>query len=245
MRDWKFFRFIRASGKIGGGSVIFALFLFAIAIWEHRAGKNVPASVLVGSGVTSFCYGCYLAWLKDLQEKEAVLTSIESPKLELTLSGWTMHYECENDKTVFFLASSVLNKGHQTSIVRWSVVYHYGSDIEYPEMPHLNDAYTVVMGDQHLTFTNENLITVKCREKAIGKGELLDGRILFTLPRDRRSQQQSGIVKVVVACFDFLDQKDERIFVPSSLPLSSLLKTPREHVTRVVKDKSEYHEAQL
>ena len=233
MRDWDFFRFIRASGRIGGSSVIFALLLFAIAIWEHHAGRNVPTSVLVVCGVVFFCYGSYLAWLKELEEKEAVIDSIEKPHLELTLGGCTTHYNSEINRTVFFLASSVLNKGHQTSIIKWTVTYAFGGDVEYPEMPHLNSEYTVELGDEQLTFTNENLITVKCRERSIGKGELLDGRVLFTLPRDRRSQQQSGIVKVVVACFDFMGQKEEQVYVPSSLPLSSLLKTPREQVVRV------------
>jgi len=230
MTKWLFVRFLKASGRIGGGSVIFALILFGIALWEHHFGRNVPTLLLVAVGVGFFCYGCYLAWLKEMQDKEKVIASIESPDFDLLLSGWTFFYDELKDITVFFLAASVLNKGHDSSVIRWDIEYLVGLDKELPEMPSLVDSYTIPFAKHSISFTNDDLITVKSRESSIRKGQLLDGRILFTLPRDRREQVKHSVPKINVPCCDFLGKKATAIFIPSTIPFPSILKNPRERI---------------
>lgn len=58
-----FVRFIKATGRFGGGSVVLAIVLFGISIYEHLIGKNVPAYWLVLAAGVFFVVGAYDAWL--------------------------------------------------------------------------------------------------------------------------------------------------------------------------------------
>jgi hypothetical protein len=230
MRTWQVLKFLNASGKIGGGSVIFAIVLFMVAIWEHYRQKNIPASLLIAAGITFFCYGCYIAWLKELQEKEHIVSSLEKPDIKLDVVGSNYRYDAEKDVTVFFLAASVINKGHPTSIINWHIKYEFGGDVEFPDMPHLESAYTMEIGGYELVYTNDDLLSIKCRETYIQKGQVVDGRLLYVLPRDRMDQQRSGIVRVTVSCFDYTGVESKAIFIPSSVPPANVLKRARETV---------------
>lgn len=154
------------------------------------------------------------------------------------MDGANYQYDVAKDITVFFLAASVLNKGQKTSIIRWTIEYSFGADLEYPDMPHLTDSYTLNMADCDFHFTNDDLLTVVCRRQPVDKGTVLDGRLLFTLPRDRGEQQSSGLVKVAVSCFDYLGRASKQTFIPSSIPLRTIHKISHETIVPRKPDKS-------
>lgn len=77
-----FAKFFKDAGYYGGGSVVLAIILFAIAIWEHASGKNIATWWLELIAVLVFCYGCLVAWYKEYKgglEKDAIIEAAKSP----------------------------------------------------------------------------------------------------------------------------------------------------------------------
>jgi len=114
-------------------AVIFAVILLAIAIWEHLNGRNVPASLLIGSGVAFFCFGSYKAWGTEKDAKDAALKQNEAPHLVFSLEDTTWTYDSEKDKTVLFIGASLLNKGYSSAAIGWRALYWFGSESEIAE----------------------------------------------------------------------------------------------------------------
>src|SRR5258708_9530221 len=65
MLRYRFFEFLRTAGSLGWGSVVLAVILFTITIFEHIRDHNVTAFVVCFLGVFFFCLGAYLAWSKE------------------------------------------------------------------------------------------------------------------------------------------------------------------------------------
>ncbi|MBB5342365.1 hypothetical protein [Tunturibacter empetritectus] len=107
--------------------MIFAVALFAIAVWEHYKEKNVPASWLVASGVFFFAFGFYQAWSKERDEKEGALARIESPKFDFLVGTTIPLYDASYDLTIFFMLARILNKGHASVTTDWSATYRLGT----------------------------------------------------------------------------------------------------------------------
>ena len=56
------FQFIKATGRLGGGSVALAIVLFGISIYEHLIEKSLSAYWLVLAAGVFFAIGAYDAW---------------------------------------------------------------------------------------------------------------------------------------------------------------------------------------
>jgi hypothetical protein len=57
--------FFVAAGRLGGGSVVFALCLFVVSIYEHIADHDIPAYWLEGLGLLALCFGAFIAWSQE------------------------------------------------------------------------------------------------------------------------------------------------------------------------------------
>jgi hypothetical protein len=61
-KNIRVFQFLKATGRLGGGSVALALVLFGISIYEHLIEKNLSAYWLVLAAGVFFAFGAYDAW---------------------------------------------------------------------------------------------------------------------------------------------------------------------------------------
>ena len=75
-------RFFAASGRLGGGSVAFAVVLFSVSIYEHVNDRNIPAYWLEGLGVLAFCFGALVAWNEEHKKLIAEMNKNQKPLLE-------------------------------------------------------------------------------------------------------------------------------------------------------------------
>jgi len=58
----RFTAFLKGAGTYGGGSVVLAILLFAVAIGEHVKDKNIGVGWLEWIAIVFFCFGAYKAW---------------------------------------------------------------------------------------------------------------------------------------------------------------------------------------
>lgn len=82
-----FLKFLKAAGYIGGSSVVLAIVLFAVSIWEHFADKNVNAYWLVFIGVLAFTFGAYRAWASEHEIYESEVAKNSRPSLRIEMPG--------------------------------------------------------------------------------------------------------------------------------------------------------------
>ncbi|MFZ1007457.1 MAG: hypothetical protein WAN65_11505 [Candidatus Sulfotelmatobacter sp.] len=78
-------KFFKDAGYYAGGSVILAIILFAVSIWEHAKNKNVDTWWLWFIAVVLWCYGCAVAWYREYKSGIAKDAEIEAAKSPLPL----------------------------------------------------------------------------------------------------------------------------------------------------------------
>jgi len=61
-KNLRVFQFVKATSRLGGGSVALAIVLFGISIYEHLVEKNLSAYWLVLAAGVFFAIGAYDAW---------------------------------------------------------------------------------------------------------------------------------------------------------------------------------------
>jgi len=87
MKSIRFFRFVRAAGSLGGGSVGLAILLFSISIEEHLRDKNVPAYWLILTAAVAFTFGAYRAWASEDDAHTSATQKTDKPSLNIELVG--------------------------------------------------------------------------------------------------------------------------------------------------------------
>jgi hypothetical protein len=235
MRTPRWLEFLKVAGLLGGGSVIFGLVLFAVAVWEHTKGKNVPASWLVASGLFFFAFGFYKAWSKERDDKEAALARIERPQFEFSLGPLIWRYSEADDKTLFFALGSILNKGHRSVTRGWSATYRIGAASETMTSFYIRTPFTLPVGDEELVVANSDLLNVKTLESAIERGNVANGRLLWTLPGNRAKQIESCQYSIEVVCQDYESNSYTATYAPDPKPLDRLVTHAYETARRAVR----------
>ena len=69
---WRFAKFLKSTGKLGGSSVTLSLVCFSITVREHFVDHNVAASIFGLMTICLFCFGAYWAWDEESRAKEAL-----------------------------------------------------------------------------------------------------------------------------------------------------------------------------
>lgn len=111
----RFFRFLKAAGSIGGGSVGLAIVLFGISIEEHFRDKNVNAYWLVLAAGITFAFGSYRAWAGEFEmNTEPVL------KIELTGAFFEVSHMPHSQDTLIRIYAylKVTNLSIQETIIK-------------------------------------------------------------------------------------------------------------------------------
>ena len=97
-------------------------------------------------------------------------------------------------------------------------------------MFYLFNPYTVTVGNETLTLTNNDLLNAQTLTNAIGRGEGRVGRLCFGISGDRRLQIASHQFKIVLECRDFEQTVYQAVYIPSAVPLDGLKLYPGEQV---------------
>lgn len=234
MRIPRWLEFIRTAGLLGGGSVLLAVVLFAIGIWEHYKEKNVPSMWLVATGVCSFAYGLYQAWAKERDAKEVALSQIESPEFDFQLGPTIVKFHEESNQTLFFLIGRILNKGHKSITMGWSAVYRIGQSSEDLMSFYIRTPFSLLIDGEELLVTNSDLLNVKTSENPIDRGCVANGRLLFALAGDRRRQLESLQYSIEVSCHDYRSRLYKALYTPDPKPLVGLVTHAHEIARRPV-----------
>jgi len=175
-----------------------------------------------------------LAWWeqdKKVEQLEAELKTTQ-PQFEFELGPTIWVYDTALDKTIFFTLGSILNKGHASVTQSWSATYRLGPCSEAMVSFFLRPSYTVTIGHEVLTLTTPDLLNAKTAENMIQRGQRVNGRLLFTLPGDRRSQIASTTFEIEIKCHDFLGVAYTAKFHPATEPLTALVTHAHENSLR-------------
>jgi hypothetical protein len=227
MRIPRWLEFFKAAGLLGGGSVIFGLLLFAIAVWEHWKERNVPPYVLLASGIAFFCFGMYRAWSKERDDKEAAVAENQSPRFEIKIEQTATFFDPSKNRTSLCICAMILNKGAASVALAWKVQYRSSSmdvtkytnnlpvgGLDWP----LSDGSVLHLKEEHLL--------VGQSQTAIIKGDMRKGRLLVDIEGDRRMELDSGQSEIIVSCTDAWNNSYS--FSQRTIPAKEILTWPNE-----------------
>ena len=152
----------------------------------------------------------------------------DRPKFGLTLGAIVWQYREDKDLTVFYMLASVINRGEPSVTLCWKGTYAIGKSSENMEMFHILDTITIAVDGEVLSLTNDSLVNLRTSEASIQRGQLVGGRLLFTVPGDRTAQIKSLFYTIEVECQDYLGNISTATYRPSSVPTKVLLGHYRE-----------------
>lgn len=226
--------FEKWEGKMSG---IVSLCLTALATYStFLAGDKGIGRARIYLWVAAalcFLYANYAAWhqqhLRNLALEKQLLDSRPKFQLEIGYSLWD--YDQVEGITVFFVMAQLLNFGAPSVALMWSAKYSIGASVEDMTSYYLLSPYTLMDGPQKLTITNGDLLNVKTHETQVPKGGRVGGRLLFTLPGDRRVQLASANFRIDVTCYDYLETPASAAYSPHTRPIKGgILHLPTENV---------------
>jgi hypothetical protein len=161
------------------------------------------------------------------------------PKFVLSAGNLVWIYDASVDKTLFFLSASLVNRGEPSVALTWKVFYNVGDNIEEMTLYFIGEPYKVTVGNEMMTFTNADLISIKTLETPIAKGQFVGGRVLATVPGDRSAQVKALQHTMNLQCEDYLGVVSKTRYIPDSKPLTALLIHPNEKVELIKQPKQE------
>ncbi|HLH36133.1 MAG TPA: hypothetical protein VKX41_15790 [Alloacidobacterium sp.] len=85
MKGIRVLQFIRASGRLGGGSASLAVILLIISIEEHLRRQNVSAYWFILLAGVFFCFGAYNAWSNEHDALVQASEKNSKPSLQIEL----------------------------------------------------------------------------------------------------------------------------------------------------------------
>jgi hypothetical protein len=224
--------FCKDSGGWGVASEVAALAVFSVGLWEHFHDKAVAPFVLIGISVPLFWAGAFVAWYKkrkDTIDLRAQLAD-RNPDLRLNLEGVLYVYDAGVNLTVFVLSAYLVNAGEPSVAMTWSATYLMGQSRETMVGFNVRGSYSITLGKETLTLTNDSLLQTQVLTHRIDRGDAKAGRLLFTLPGNRLKDIETRKFKIEVQCIDFTRKATTAEFIPDSTPFDGLKSYPGEQV---------------
>jgi hypothetical protein len=219
MTKLRVIEFIKTAGWLGGGSVMLAIILLGITIWEHIRSQNVATIVYGVLVMIFFSFGCYIAWSKERDKFELEAVKHELPDFKLTLGPVLTSYNPNMDITTICMSVVLLNRGAPSIASGWKARYQSPQidiTIGYFLLPSEEFDWPLSNG-QYLVLKRRELIAAKTLT-AIEKGHCAYGRILFEFQGDRRAELANGIGRIWLGCYDYTERLTQEIFQGYSTP---------------------------
>lgn len=153
---------------------------------------------------------------------------LDRPTFVFNLDNIIWKYDEAKDRTIFFLGARVLSVGAPSITQNWTASYIIGSTVEVMKPFYIVGSYVLILGEEEITFENEDLLNVKTAETAVEKGRAVYGRLLFTIPGNRDAQVKALQHRIEVSFQDYLLNTYSASYVPSPTPLPFLTRHPYE-----------------
>lgn len=152
----------------------------------------------------------------------------DQPDFQLFIPGILWVYDERNDRTNFYFAARLVNRGSPSVTQNWTATYTVGTTTETMRGFYLVGAAKLNIGNERLTIENSELLTVKTAEKAVERGGAVHGRLLFVLPGDRDAQLKALQHRIQVRVEDYLGRSYVAEYWPSATPTTTLMRHPFE-----------------
>jgi hypothetical protein len=229
---------------------------FFVAIWADWLARmsgplTVPLTVaaffvsakvykglFAGLAVISALLTCYRVWSKEHTQADELRKKLDDrkPHLVLAIEGVLWQYSPVEDVTVFILSAYLLNKGEPTVAMNWRAKYLIGGGGEDMKGFYLCDSYTITIGNEQLTLTNDNLLYAQVLTHRLERGEGKIGRLVFSVPGNRLGQIASNQYSITLSCSDFEGTQCVASFKPSGVPLDGIRVVPGEQLRKASAD---------
>lgn len=195
------FQFIKATGRLGGGSVALAIVLFAISIYEHLLEKNLSAYWFVLAAGVFFAVGAYGAWASadDALAHEIDKNTKPLLKIELVRAFFDVSKVADQNQlqthvyaylkvTNLNTPATLIKNGSLVLTVAGKRYKGFGDDTTRTgnALEHISDfrlggeAATEIFGNTLSQFPR--LMSKVTAEKPLQRGITLEGFFVFTFP---------------------------------------------------------------
>lgn len=199
----RFMLFVKAAGTLGLLSVVAALSLFLVSVYEHIQEKNVTSYIFLACAALMFCVGSFLAWLEEHRKYEAEKSRHENPNFYLNIETVLTAYDDKQNLTTLCFAASLLNLGSVSNASGWCLRYQSPSvdmTVKFISLPQDTMPFPVV-GGRNLILKRLELLPARTLS-SLERGHTKHGRVLFELPGDRRDEIYSGAAQMWIGCLD-------------------------------------------
>lgn len=233
LRDSRFVEFITTAGYLGGGSVVLAIILFAIATWEHFKDHNVSPGLLAALGVVFFCFGAYWAWSKERDKFEAERNKNESPDFVIDITSIMAYFNPNSNTTCICVAATILNRGVDSAALHWRGCYAspsisstiWAMTIADPEF------WWPPVAGYYLVMSKSDLLTARTSQ-VLAKGNSASGRLLFHFQGNLMYEIERGVAQLTLACEDFKGKPYEK--ATQIFDQKEMISFPHERLVAVV-----------
>jgi hypothetical protein len=199
------------------------------------SGTIPPRSLFWSCTWIAFVVAVTILWTIEHTEKLRLRKEIEGkkPRLKMTLESTLTEYDKAKDATVFVLSAYLVNAGEPTIASGWNAKYYVGEGVEKMTGWYVTGTYTIKIGAESLTLTNENLLSAQMLNRQLTRGDGRSGRLMFTLSGDRSTQIKACQYKIVVECLDFEGTSCTATFAPDPNPTVGIKMYPGEQLQKV------------
>ncbi len=176
-----------------------------------------------------------LLWYGEYQSRKKAERELDisRPNFEFNTGTTLWRYDRELNLTVFFIMAVILNKGHRSIARNWRATYKIGSAAEQMTSFFLRTPYVIPVGDEQITFENDDLLNVRAAKNAIERGDQVEGRLLFTLVGDRTSQVTGMQFSILYSCEDYEGKTYSSVYSPSPEPVPKLMTLAHEKARKL------------
>lgn len=194
--------------------------------------KFPERSIFFASLRVAFLVAIGLLWWQEKRARIVAETLLEKskPHFELNLGDLVWQYREDVDLTLFYILTSILNRGEPSVALNWNAKYILNAMSEQMEFYTISTPHEIDLGDRTVTFTNDNLTNVRALETPIQKGQWIGGRILCTVRGNRTAQVLAAQYRIEVTCADYTGAKCSAMYVPAAEPPRTFLTHYAEHV---------------
>ena len=201
----KFVLFLKASGKLGLGSVILTLTFLLVGVVEHLRNKNIPTIVFVALAFSFLIIGSYLAWSAEHEKLLKEQSRRINPDFLITASSVVVGL-LDSHNTVL-VKVTVVNKEDSPSTIKNYFLRQTVSSVpskaiyfDHATLPTDRTQHSVVMTEDGVSYGNKRVMVElrgllgEDKQRAWSKNVHQEGWLCFQL--QERLTSHNGITSL-------------------------------------------------
>jgi hypothetical protein len=220
-------------GKMSGIASLCLLLAGAFSQYFSGEGgiKHLRAYLWIAAAL-AFAFANWRAWSRQYlraEKSEAELKDLRA-KFIIFPSFNLWRYDNVLDKTLSFILVKLINQGHPSVVTGWTAQYEIGTATEIMTLFHLTSPYSLTMGEELLTVSNDDLIPTKTSETQLLRGGSITGRLMLALEGNRADQFNSALYRITINCFDYLGTTFTASYAPQPNNTPKMMFHAKENV---------------